>query len=42
MPQGPIRAEIILREDSEGKHVTGLEWQRKNTPAVDVLLVLAV
>jgi hypothetical protein len=41
MPHGPIRAEIVLWEDSEGKHVTGLKWQGENAPAVDILLVLA-
>jgi hypothetical protein len=41
MPQSPIRAEIVLREHSEGEHVTRLEWQGENAPAVDILLVLA-
>jgi hypothetical protein len=41
MPQRPIRAEIVLWEHSEGEHVTRLEWQGENAPAVYILLVLA-
>ena len=41
MPHSPIRAEIVLREHPEGEHVTGLEGQGENAPAVDILLVLA-
>jgi hypothetical protein len=36
MPHSPIWAEIVLREHSEGEHVTGLEWQGEGiVPGLD-------
>ena len=38
MPQRPIRAEVVIREDPKRKHVAGVEGQPEHTPTLDVLV----
>ena len=39
MPHGAVGTEIVLWEDAQCEHVTGVEGQAENAPAFDVLVV---
>ena len=38
MPQGVVRAEVVIREDTKCKHVAGVEGQPEHTPTLHVLV----
>src|SRR5438034_577312 len=38
MPYGAVGAEIVLREDAQREHVTGVEGQAENAPALHVFV----
>ncbi|MGA2265279.1 MAG: hypothetical protein ABSH10_02480 [Phycisphaerae bacterium] len=39
VPEGPVGAEVVLREDAQAQHVARVEGQDEYAPAVDVLVV---
>jgi hypothetical protein len=38
VPEGAVGAEVALREDAQGKHMTGVEGQPEDAPSFDVFM----